>query len=195
MTSTAGHSSPKSGSALNAVYIIEIDEVLSRKMHETVWSSPEMTAIPERITARSVTSADGTVIRYDFYPAISATSSLALVIPGFWRDRRYPTMLRLGAYLNDLGYAAAIMDPRGHGESEGTFGFNLSEHEDTFAVATDALARGHFASMVLVGFSVGGAIAISTAARHDLPLAGLLLISSVAEFSMIAPRVNPFTIH
>lgn len=190
-----GHSFRMSESALSAVYIIEIRGVMSRKMAETDWTSPELTAIPERITVRSVTSADGTLIRYDLHPATSPTSTLALVVPGFWRDRRYPTMLRLGSYLEELGYAAAIMDCRGHGESDGTYGFNLSEHEDTFAVAVDALEQGNFTSIVLVGFSVGGAIAISTAARHELPLAGLLLISPVAEFSMIVPRVNPFTIH
>ena len=50
-------------------------------------------------------------------------------------------------------------------------------------------------SLTLIGFSYGGSIAISTAARHDLPLASLLLISPVADFDMITPRINPFTIH
>lgn len=166
---------------------------MSREMRHSDRFTSEEAALAEHLTARSVSSTDGTVIRYDIRPAPSR--ALALVIPGFWRDRRFPTMLRLGAYLNEIGFAAAIMDCRGHGESEGTFGFNLAEHEDTFAVASDALAQGPFTSLVLVGFSVGGAIAVSTAARHELPLAGLLLISPVAEFSRIVPRVNPFTIH
>ena len=48
---------------------------------------------------------------------------------------------------------------------------------------------------MLIGFSYGGAIAISTAARHDLPIHGLLLISAVADFEMIAPRINQLTMH
>lgn len=162
-------------------------------MRETDSRQSVEPTIEETPLSKTVVSADGTTIRYDLYPAPS--SSIALVIPGFWRDRRYATMLRLGTYLNELGFAAAVMDCRGHGESEGTYGFNLNEHEDAFAVATDALAAGGFTSIVLIGFSVGGAIAVSTASRHALPLTGVLLISPVAEFSMIVPRFNPFTIH
>jgi len=37
--------------------------------------------------------------------------------------------------------------------------------------------------------------AISAAARHEFPLSALLLISPVADFSRLSPRINPFTIH
>ena len=47
----------------------------------------------------------------------------------------------------------------------------------------------------MIGLSYGGAIAISTVARHELPIASMLLISSVADFAMVSPRINPFTIH
>src|SRR5262249_12888247 len=51
-------------------------------------------------------------------------------------------------------------------------------------------------SIALTGLSYGGAIAISTTARHpELPITSLLLISAVADFGMIVPRINPFTIH
>jgi len=63
------------------------------------------------------------------------------------------------------------------------------------AVANDLLRRLPVEGITLAGFSYGGAIAISTAARHKLPLSALLLISPVADFSMIVPRINPFTIH
>src|SRR5437868_2790805 len=33
------------------------------------------------------------------------------------------------------------------------------------------------------------------AARHEMPLASMLLISSVADFAMVSPRINPLTIH
>jgi hypothetical protein len=138
-------------------------------------------------------SSDGTPIAYDLHDAPSR--SAVLVIPGFWRDKRHASMLALAALLNDHGYRTAITDPRGHGGSGGTYGFNLHEHHDTAAVATDLLERLPVESISLVAFSYGGSIAISTAARHQLPINSILLISPVADFSMISPRINPFTIH
>jgi len=140
-----------------------------------------------------VESFDGTTIAYDLYDVPSR--SLVLVIPGFWREKRHPSMLALAALLNEHGYRAAIADPRGHGESVGTYGFNLHEHHDIAAVAEDVLKRLPIDSLSLVGLSYGGSVAISTAARHALPINSLLLISPVADFSMISPRLNPSTIH
>jgi pimeloyl-ACP methyl ester carboxylesterase len=141
-----------------------------------------------------VSSFDGTAIHYDVYDAPS--SSTVLVVPGFWRDRQHPSMIRLAHFLNAEGYRAAIIDVRGHGESEGTYGFNMHEHHDVAAVANDLLRNNAtISSFTLLGFSYGGAISVSTAARHDLPVTSLLLVSAVADFEMIAPRLNPFTMH
>ena len=150
-------------------------------------------SLPNPISA-SVLSFDGTTIHYDLYDGPSP--SLALVVPGFWRDRRHPSMVRLAAFLQERGLRAAVIDVRGHGQSEGTYGFNLNEHHDVAAVAHDLLERcPTISTITLVGFSYGGAIAVSTVARHQLPVSALLLISPVADFKMIAPRLNPFTIH
>ncbi|HEX2833652.1 MAG TPA: alpha/beta fold hydrolase [Thermoanaerobaculia bacterium] len=141
-----------------------------------------------------VPSFDGTLIHYDVYDAPSP--SAVLVVPGFWRDRRHPSMVRLAQFLVDAGYRAVVIDVRGHGESEGTYGFNQFEHHDVFAVAKDLLQKNRtISTLTMLGFSYGGAIAISTVARHELPVTSLLLISSVADFSLITPRLNPFTLH
>ena len=140
-----------------------------------------------------VESFDGTKIAYDLYD--TGSGPMVLVVPGFWRERRHPSMLALAKLLNANGYRTAVADPRGHGDSEGTYGFNLNEHRDIGAVATDILGRLPVHSISLTGFSYGGSIAISTAARHRLPINSLLLISPVADFAMISPRINPFTIH
>jgi alpha-beta hydrolase superfamily lysophospholipase len=141
----------------------------------------------------TVPSFDGTVIHYDRYD--TASRAAILIVPGFWRDRRHPSMIHLAGLLTSSGYRAAIVDVRGHGDSEGTYGFNYNEHYDVAAVAKDVLAKTPVEAITLIGFSYGGAIAISTAARHTLPLASVVLISPVADFRMIVPRINPFTIH
>jgi pimeloyl-ACP methyl ester carboxylesterase len=141
----------------------------------------------------TVPSFDGTLIHYDLYDVPSRAA--VLIIPGFWRDRRHPSMTHLAGLLTSSGYRAAILDVRGHGASEGTYGFNYNEHYDVAAVAKDLLRRVPIEAITLIGLSYGGAIAISTAARHELPLASLVLISPVADFRMIVPRINPFTIH
>jgi pimeloyl-ACP methyl ester carboxylesterase len=157
-------------------------------------STAEAVDLPREPEHRTVTSFDGTRIHYDVYDAPS--TSAILVVPGFWRDRRHPAMIRLARFLNAEGFRAVVIDVRGHGESEGTYGFNLHEHHDVAAVANELLrATGTISSLTLIGFSYGGAIAVSTVARHPLPVSSLLLISAVADFEMIAPRINPFTIH
>jgi alpha-beta hydrolase superfamily lysophospholipase len=150
------------------------------------------TAPPDPISG-TVRSFDGTTIYYDLYD--QASRAAALVIPGFWRFRRHASMRTLAAQLNALGYRAAVMDPRGHGDSSGTYGFNLHEHHDVLAVAEEMLRRWPIESITLIGLSYGGAVAVSTAARHDLPLASLLLISPVADFRMIVPKINVLTFH
>jgi pimeloyl-ACP methyl ester carboxylesterase len=156
-------------------------------------SSSPLEPVPTPTAAR-VVSFDGTAIHYDIYDAPSP--SAVLVVPGFWRDRRHPSMIRLAAFLGRLGFRAAVVDVRGHGDSEGTYGFNLNEHYDVAAAANDLLRRcPTISELTLIGFSYGGAIAVSTVARHELPVASLLLISPVADFKMISPRLNPFTIH
>lgn len=157
-------------------------------------SSPSpLSPAPKSAVSRVVTSFDTTPIHYDLYDNTSRTA--VLIVPGFWRERRHPSMVAFAHLLSEHGYRAAILDPRGHGESGGTFGFNLHEHHDAAAVAQDLLQHLAIDTITLVGFSYGGAVAISTAARHKLPLASMLLISPVADFGMIAPRINPFTIH
>jgi alpha-beta hydrolase superfamily lysophospholipase len=149
-----------------------------------------------RLTMSSTHTAisfDGTTIHYDFYDA--AVPGLVVVVPGFWRDRKHPAMTRLARFLSDAGYRVAVVDVRGHGSSGGTYGFNLHEHHDVAAVIRQILQNSTIESVMLLGLSYGGAIAVSTAARHDLPISSLLLISAVADFAMIAPRINLFTMH
>ncbi len=144
------------------------------------------------LQTREVLSFDGTLIRYDLHA--SNQKRVVLVVPGFWRVRRWPALRALAARIAGADVAAAVMDLRGHGESGGTFGFNLHEWRDVAAVARDLVARGGFSRVDLVGFSLGASVAVTAAARAtDLPWGALLLVSPVADFSLIRPHVNPFT--
>jgi pimeloyl-ACP methyl ester carboxylesterase len=157
-------------------------------------SAPAVSSSPPKPPVSGfVRSFDETRIAYDLYDHTSRT--LVLVVPGFWRFRRHPSMMTFAAFLNAQGYRAAVVDPRGHGDSGGVYGFNLHEHFDVAAVAAELLAKLPIDAITLVGLSYGGAIAIATAARQKLPIASLILVSPVADHSMIAPRINPLTFH
>jgi len=140
-----------------------------------------------------IASEDGTEIALDLYPSAGTTG--ILIVPGFWRTRSYPAITEIARSIARRLAPCAVLDLRGHGESGGTFEFNTLEHSDVAAVARCFAERGKLERIVLLGFSAGGAVAISTAARdRDLPIAGLILVSSVAEFLQVIPRPNPFTI-
>lgn len=145
------------------------------------------------VLSHAVESFDGTLIHFDVHP--SESTRIALVIPGFWRTRRWPSMLDLARELERARLRPVILDNRGHGDSGGIFGFNRHEHHDTWAVIQWLMQNVTLTSIQLVGFSYGGAIAITTRARHEFPCSGLLLISAVADFRLIRPRLNLFTMH
>lgn len=104
-------------------------------------------------------------------------------------------MMQLAEHLKARGFRPVIMDTRGHGESGGIFGFNRHEHNDAWAVIEWLQLNVELTDVLLIGFSYGGAIAITTRARHEFPCSGLLLISPVADFDMISPKLNLFTMH
>lgn len=144
--------------------------------------------------SRSVSSFGGVDIYYDFYPGRSGR--VVLVVPGFWRHRRYPSMMDLAARIVARGHATAVMDLRGHGESSGRFGFNRHEWQDVAAVARDVRAVSGASRIDVIAFSIGGAIAITAMNRvRDLPWGELLLISAVAAFGTLRPWINPWVAH
>ncbi|MGA7616992.1 MAG: alpha/beta fold hydrolase [Thermoanaerobaculia bacterium] len=162
-------------------------------MSRTKAASPDPSPAATTVLTSLTSSADGISIAFDVYEADSPHT--VLIVPGFWRDRNYGTLRSLASHLVRSGYRAAILDLRGHGDSQGTFGFNRHEHLDVTAVTESLLASTATRTVTLLGFSFGGAVSISTVVRHDLPWSSLLLVSPVATMSMISPRINPFTIH
>ncbi|MFN2441124.1 MAG: alpha/beta hydrolase [Thermoanaerobaculia bacterium] len=146
---------------------------------------------PRRLT---ISTEAGVEIVWDHY--LNESSSRAfLVVPGFWRHRRHPAITALASRLQERG-GVAVMDIRGHGESGGRFGFNRSEHLDVAAVAAEMLRMTRASRLDMIGFSMGGAIAATAAARHpEIRWGKILLISPVADFRRLRPRLNPFLAH
>lgn len=143
-------------------------------------------------TATSVATRDGVRIYLDLFPA--APEEAVLIVPGFWRHRRYSTMQALARRVASAGLTAAVLDLRGHGDSEGRFGFNAHEHLDVLAAAEWLVAERGVRTIRLIGFSLGGSVAVTAAALHPgLPWHSLLLISAVSRFRAVRPLLNPLT--
>lgn len=141
-----------------------------------------------------ISARDSTRIVADFLPGKDRCS--VVVIPGFWRARADPVMRRISARLNDAGLTVVTLDNRGHGDSGGTYGFNTFESDDVIRTLQTAAEMGLISTPAfLLGFSAGGAIALSTAAQGSELVRGLVLVSSVGDFKRVFPRPNPFRLH
>lgn len=110
-------------------------------------------------------------IAYDLYGAEN-TGTLVVCVPGMFDHRA--SFRFVGAALATVGHRVAVMDLRGHGDSDITF----SDHTD-HAAATDAIALAEELGggrIVMVGNSLGaGAATIAALERPDL-VAGIALL-------------------
>lgn len=143
---------------------------------------------PSRVLPFSVKSFDSTEIWYDVYE--SAGDTAVVILPGFWRTRRHDSISGLAERLASLGHTVAAVDLRGHGDSGGRFGFNRYEYRDAEVVIHDLIRRRGPLRIALMGLSLGGAVAVSLAARTELDIRCLVLVSAVADFEKIRPRLN-----
>ena len=118
-------------------------------------------------------------------PAATGVVDTAVVLHGLGANRR--TMLYLGAYLAESGIRTYLLDLPGHGDNVDAFTFAKAEEcadasVEWLAQAGQADAR----STVLVGHSMGGAIAIRMADRD--PVAATIAVS---PGPMVLPRRMP----
>lgn len=139
---------------------------------------------------RRIRSFDSTEIWYDFYER--SGDSAVIILPGFWRTRRHESLAMLATSIADQGRSVAVVDLRGHGDSGGRFGFNRNEYLDVEAVVRDLEQHRGKLRLAVIGLSLGGAVATTFAARTSFDVCGLVLISAVANFGKIHPRLNPF---
>ncbi|MDA8372393.1 MAG: alpha/beta hydrolase [Nocardiopsaceae bacterium] len=110
-------------------------------------------------------------IAYDMYGADN-TGTLIVCIPGMFDHRA--SFRFLGAALSDAGYRVAVMDLRGHGDSDTTFTCftNRAAAEDALALIDEVGGK----DAVVVGNSMGAASAtIAAQERPDL-VTGIALL-------------------
>jgi alpha-beta hydrolase superfamily lysophospholipase len=108
----------------------------------------------------------------------------ALVVIAHGASEHSSRYAHVGARLAAAGYAVYALDHRGHGRSEGKRAqLGRIEHvvADLRAFIDLARRRHPGARVYLLGHSMGGAISIAYAVRHQGTLAGLLLSGPVAD--------------
>ena len=125
-----------------------------------------------------VTAADGVKIRVEHYHG-QGQERVVIICPGFFQSSQTPTFQRLSRALAER-HDVIAMDFRGHGHSGGRYTFSAKEGADLEAVLV--WARTRYERLGVIGFSMGGAIAINTLSRSAEQIRSLIAISAPSTF-------------
>jgi len=143
----------------------------------------------------SFKTSDGLAIRGWFIPAPKGTPArpiTLIVLHTLGRTRQ--EMLEFSLPFRKRGFSLAMIDMRGHGESDGEF-FTYGFHEWRDVVGLiDWLERrgdGSADRLALLGASAGGGVAISAAAR-DRRVKALVAIATFADLDEMIVRRSPW---
>ena len=123
----------------------------------------------------------GVAVALDRYQADGRESAL-VICPGWFQSKDTPTFRRLSETLAAT-YDVLAMDFRGHGRSGGWYTFSARESEDLETVLR--WAEGRYARLGVIGFSLGGSIAINTLARYRPGVRTLVTVGTPASFEAI----------
>ena len=134
----------------------------------------------DRLT-QTVTTADGIVVSTDLYRQ-GERDAAVIICPGFFQSKDTTTFQRLSHALVESSDVLA-MDFRGHGRSGGLYTFSAQEGADLEAVLSWAAAR--YRHLGVLGFSLGGAVAINTVGRFTDQVNTLIAVSAPSSFEEI----------
>lgn len=125
-------------------------------------------------------TADGIEVVFDHY---ARGSGQALILcPGFFQSRSTHVFRQMAeTFAQDRDVVS--LDFRGHGDSSGLYAFSAKEHAELEIVLT--WARERFDRVVVMGFSLGGAIAINTVGAHRPFVEALISVSAPAVFEEV----------
>lgn len=133
-------------------------------------------------TSGVVFTDDQQQIHYDLYR--NGHSQIVVIAHGFFNSKEAVLLKILARELMDA-YDILLMDFRGHGKSKGLFYWTAREHLDLEAVLRSV--RQIYPQVAVIGFSLGAASSIITAARTDL-MDSLVSVSAPTEFEKIDYR-------
>ena len=131
--------------------------------------------------AHTIATADNVSISFNHYTQ-GQREAVVIICPGFFQSKETPTFRRIAEALA-IEQDVVAMDFRGHGRSDGFYTFLAYEGQDLEAVLRWVGAR--YARIGIIGFSLGGAIAINTASRHPEKIRSLIAVSAPASFEEI----------
>lgn len=134
-----------------------------------------------QMTSHRVATDDGVFISFDCYRKPNRDAAVILC-PGFFQSKDTPTFQRLSHALAEHVDVLA-MDFRGHGRSSGLYTFSAKESVDLEAVLRWAAPR--YERLGIIGFSLGGAIAINTLSRFRGRVSSLIAVSTPSVFEEI----------
>ena len=126
-----------------------------------------------------VVTEDNQKIAYDLYP--KGFKDLIIIAHGYYNSKQSLLLQELGEALNQK-YDVLIMDFRGHGKSTGLFYWTAKEYLDLTAVLKNF--RDQYQKIGVIGFSLGAATSIITAATTDL-VDSLVAVSGPTEFGKV----------
>lgn len=116
-------------------------------------------AEPRRV---EVEAPDGTTLRGWFWPGRRDRAPLGVLLHGIGSSRQ--DSVHLGRIYRARGWAVAMFDSRGHGESDSmTVTFGLRERGDVHAIIEDLTHHDRTIPVALHGCSMGAAIALQAA--------------------------------
>ncbi len=130
-----------------------------------------------------VMSEDGQKVFLDHYK--SGHGKAVIIAPGFFNSKSAVLLKELAGILSDK-YDVAVMDFRGHGQSPGLFYWTAKEYLDLKAVI--AYLKQSYQAVGLIGFSLGAATSIITAAMPDVDVQTVVAVSPPTEFEKIEYR-------
>jgi pimeloyl-ACP methyl ester carboxylesterase len=114
---------------------------------------------------------------------IPGTKHETVVMVHGWTSSRAEPMSKAG-YLIDAGYNVLVFDLRGHGQSDGDYTtLGLTEPDDVASAVAFARSRGP-GPIALLGYSMGGALAVETGAR-DADVAAVIEDSGYGSLASV----------
>ncbi len=129
-----------------------------------------------------VKTSDGQTVCFDHYAR--GHTNVIIIAHGFFNSRKSVLLKALGESLLD-SYDVIIMDFRGHGDSPGLFYWTTKEYLDLEAVLKWSASR--YSQIGVIGFSLGAATSIITAAKTNL-ITSLVSVSGPTTFERIDYR-------